>query len=89
VRELVGRGQGVQSLLDVRLSDPGDAAVRPSHLLERAGQRHQPVGDRAGLGIGKQFVDQVAERAAPASAFCSELGFGAATSAVEVEVLQA
>lgn len=69
VRELVGRGQGAQSLFDVRLSDRGNSAVRPSHLLERAGQRHQLIGDRARLGIGQQLVDQVAERAAPASAF--------------------
>ncbi|MER7244649.1 hypothetical protein [Kribbella sp. NPDC000426] len=88
VRELAGGRDGTQGLLDVGLSDPGDAAVRSSHRLESVGQRLQLLRDHAGGGVGQQVVDQVAERAAPASAFGAELGFGAAALAVEAEMLQ-
>ncbi len=78
-------GQAGEERGHVRLPDPGQAAVRPAHALQRCGHRRQLRADLPAGGVGEEPVDGVGQSAGPAATAGVELGLRAVAPAVDVD----
>src|SRR3954470_1260723 len=79
-------GQLTQNRLHVGLTDPCQAAVGSLHCCQRVDDHLQLRCEHAGVGVGQKPLGGCAEHAALASSAAVELGFVAATDAVDVEL---
>ncbi|WKK14850.1 hypothetical protein QYN14_27255 (plasmid) [Rhodococcus ruber] len=85
VREVREGGQLFQEVGHVPLADPGQSTVGAFHRFQRLSQGDKPLGDVAGVRVGQQSVDGLAQCAWPAQAGAVDLVLGAAAHAIDVE----